>query len=157
MNERARRTENALRRFFERNAGAEPELPRKPRQKRSGEPSEYQEQAAVCDWLKAHGVGCMAVPNGAYLSGSAQQRGIRWRQLARIGAKAGAPDLVIEDPPPEIPGTHVVVEMKRAKGGTLSPEQRATHERLKTRGWIVVVGHGAGDAINKLAGLGYGR
>lgn len=122
-------------------------------------PTEYAEQGRVCDWLKLMKVLYAAIPNGAYLSGSGSERGIRWRQMARIGAKVGVPDLVIFTPPPTKPASRVAVEMKRVREAKprLSDEQQAWHTMLAGESWIVVVGYGADDAIEKLTELGYGR
>jgi hypothetical protein len=151
---------DALSRFGERvDAGkvAEPRLPRA--KKPSGsEPTEYQEQAHVCDWLKLHRVIYFAVPNGAFLAGDAQQRAIRWKMMARIGCKQGVPDLCIVDPPPARSDLRaVMVEMKREHGGRLSDEQKAWAAILGGSGWHVVVGYGADDAIRQLGELGYGK
>lgn len=121
-------------------------------------PTEYMEQGRVCDWLRAAQVIYFAVPNGALLGGSPQQRQVRWRQMARVGAKAGVPDLVIASPAPLWPDARgVALEMKRAKGGTVSPEQEAWHALLRSCGWIVIVGRGADEAIVQLTKLGYGQ
>lgn len=133
---------------------SEPRRKKKPRPK-SDTPSEYVEQGKVCDWLKAKHVYYAAVPNGAYLSGTGQERGIRWRMLARVGAKPGFPDLVVVLLAP-LNGKPTAIEMKRV-GGKCSEEQRYWHALMGECGWNVVIGMGADDAIRQLEALGYGR
>jgi hypothetical protein len=48
-----------------------------------------------------------------------------------------------------------VLEMKRREGGSLSLVQKEWHRRFELKGWNVLVGHGAEDAIDKLIRLGY--
>lgn len=114
-------------------------------------PTEYQEQAQVCDWLKARKVYYFAVPNGGSRSSP-----IEGARLKRIGAKAGVPDLVIVKPAPKHPEARgVALEMKRKKGGRLSDEQAYWLELLTQCGWLTFVAHGADEAIVWLEGLGY--
>lgn len=48
----------------------------------------------------------------------------------------------------------VAIEMKRARGGRLSDDQRWWHEQLSAAGWAVVVARGASDAVAALAEIG---
>lgn len=137
---------------------ARPKIKKLKKPRREGDPpTEYQEQAIVCDWLKAHGVAYYAVPNGAFLAGDAVQRATRWRVMARIGCKSGVPDLVIVTPPPADPQARgVAIEMKRQQGGRLSPEQAQWVLDLAACGWRVCVARGAVGAIEFLQRLGFG-
>jgi hypothetical protein len=119
-----------------------------------GLPSEHQEQAAVVEWLRAHGIDFFSVPNGASLAGDSRGRARQMAKLKAEGLTPGVPDLIITTPRWRSDGAHVVVtaiEMKRRRGGKVSKEQRAwidKHEKLL--GWCVVVCHGAEDAIDFL-------
>ena len=63
------------------------------------------------------------------------------------GALAGIPDLQIC-----LEGGKVIwLELKRTKGGVLSPAQKEVHSRLEALGHTVIVGYGAKDAWEKLA------
>lgn len=129
----------------------EPKL-RPARRRRPTHPREDDEQAIVCQWLKANGILYFAVPNGAHLAGrSHQERSIQWGKLRRIGAQPGVPDLVVLMSH-VIGGPVVFLEMKRvlAAKPVVSPQQEQWHDALRERGFNVLVGYGAGDAIAKL-------
>jgi hypothetical protein len=77
-------------------------------------------------------------------------------RMVAAGLSKGFPDLLIFDAPPLAPEfVGVAVEMKRADGGTVSPEQQDWHVALAARGWKVKVCAGAVDALAWLASLGY--
>lgn len=112
-------------------------------------PTEHQEQRHVCAWLTARSIGYFAMPNAA-------KRSVRVAAMLKAeGMVKGAPDLVLLPAPRLEPLARVAIEMKRQKGGRVSPEQKAFHERMRAAGWIVLVAHGAGDAIAQLLRLGY--
>lgn len=72
------------------------------------------------------------------------------RMAARVktlGYQAGTLDIFL-------PEHHVYIELKRQKGGSLSPEQKARIPRLEAAGYRVIVARGAVDAIDKLRKLG---
>lgn len=108
-------------------------------------PTEYQEQAAMCDWLLAHKVKYFAVPN------QGQRDRVYAARLRRVGVKAGIPDLILVTPARD--GHPIAIEMKRTKGGKLSDDQLYWHQVMADCGWHVVVGWGAHDAIEKLEQL----
>jgi hypothetical protein len=109
-------------------------------------PSEHQEQAALVKWLDMFhpNVPYFAIPNGG------------WRHPATAallkaeGAKPGVPDLMI---PLAIDGINgLFIEMKRLKGGKVSPAQKAFHNLLRENGYAVEVCAGfeaARTAINE--------
>ena len=67
------------------------------------------------------------------------------------------PDILIFDRPPLYPeNVGVAIELKRQKGGRVTPEQIAWLEDLKARGWAVAVCQGAMEAIRVLQELGFG-
>lgn len=111
---------------------------------------EHREQVEVVRWLRAAKILHFAVPNGARTSMSVA------RKLKAEGMVSGVPDLFILDAPPNAPGkVGVALEMKRTKGGTVSPEQRDWMAQLAIRGWETKVCHGAAEALTWLAVLGY--
>ena len=72
------------------------------------------------------------------------------RMAARVktlGYQAGTLDIFL-------PEHHVYIELKRQKGGSLSPEQKARIPRLEAAGYRVIVARGAVDAIDQLRKLG---
>ncbi len=65
------------------------------------------------------------------------------KKLKAEGVKPGVPDLYI-------PAWNLWIEMKRVKGGRVSPEQKDWHEYLEFIGDTVIVGKGAEDASRKV-------
>lgn len=120
-------------------------------------PTEHQEQSAVCQWLNAHRILYAAIANGSHLAGSPKQRAIQMARLKREGLRPGMPDIFLISAPPGHPEARCWVEMKRSKGGRLSLAQAERHEVLRKHGDIVIVAHGAGEAIDALQQLGFGR
>ena len=115
-------------------------------------PTEEQEQVALAQWLDLHKICYCHVPNGG------NRNAITGKKLKAQGVKPGVPDILIFDPPPEhphMPGT--AIELKRRKGGTVSTKQGQWLQDLLDRGWAVSVCKGAGEAIETLRRLGYGR
>lgn len=113
-------------------------------------PSEHMEQVAVMRWA-AMMTGrypelalLYAVPNGARTSiGTA-------RKLKAEGLKSGVPDLCLPvwraiDHTSVWHGLYI--ELKRQRGGTVSPEQSAWHLALREQGYRVEVCKGAEAAI----------
>lgn len=100
--------------------------------------SEHQEQMQFVSWFKKNylltkGIRIFAIPNGGL-------RGKREAQnLKNEGVSAGVPDLYI-------PEWKLWIEMKRAKGGVVSPEQKDWHEYLKKIGDKVVIAKGFEEA-----------
>ena len=64
-----------------------------------------------------------------------------------LGYQAGTLDIFL-------PEHRVYIELKRQKGGSLSPEQKARIPRLEAAGYRVIVARGAVDAIDQLRKLG---
>ncbi len=112
-------------------------------------PSEDAEHDLLADWLDRRGIFWHHSPMGGSRTARSGQR------IRRMGARRGAPDFLVFDPPP---GGHFVgaaVEMKRRRGGRTSDEQGAFLARLGRCGWATKVAAGAGDAVAFLEGLGY--
>jgi hypothetical protein len=77
----------------------------------------------------------MAIPNGGWRN-KAQAA-----LLKRAGVLRGAPDLLIALVRKEWPG--LFIEMKRVKGGVVSPDQKIVHQALRSAGYKVEVAQGA--------------
>lgn len=123
-----------------------PQLPMLTIQDLQGARTEHAEQCAVMRW--AAGMEAVrpelgllfAVPNGG---GRSKAEGGR---LKAEGVKPGVPDLML---PVARQGYHgLFIEMKRAGGGRLSPEQREWRARLEAEGyrWVMCEGMDAGIA-----------
>lgn len=109
---------------------------------------EAREQVDVVTQLKKQGLHYCAIPNG-------HVRNRKNFDVETEGIIAGAPDLLIFNPPPAVPyAIGVALEMKRVHGGVVRPEQYAFLLGLARLDWLVIVGHGSGDAVAKLRLLG---
>jgi hypothetical protein len=97
--------------------------------------SEHNEQAGFVGWFRSKfpGVLIFAVPNGGRRAISEAKR------LRDEGVVPGVPDLCV-------PAWGLWIEMKRARGGRLSAEQRGVIAYLEGIGHTVIVGRGARDA-----------
>lgn len=99
-------------------------------------PSEHAEQVTFVQWFRRQhpGVRIFAIPNGGARSD------VVGGKLKAEGVSKGVPDLYV-------PEWGLWIEMKRTKGGALSPEQKDWIAYLKGIGHTVIVGRGAEDAI----------
>lgn len=99
--------------------------------------TEHAEQVSLVQWLDATHPELLyfAIPNGG------NRNIITASKLKAEGVKAGVPDLFL-------PGLKLFVEMKRVKGGSVSPQQKYWHERLTNCGYRVVVCKGAAEAVD---------
>jgi hypothetical protein len=105
--------------------------------------TEHEEQRELVQWIRqACGVRVFAIANGGLRGIAAAGR------LKAEGVSAGVPDLFI-------PAWLCWIEMKREKGGSVSPEQRDWHAYLTGLGHHVIVGRGQEDAKEKMRNLGF--
>jgi hypothetical protein len=104
--------------------------------------SEHVEQREFVAWFRQtyRPVRIFAVPNG-----EARSRTVGAR-LKLEGVSPGVPDLCV-------PEWGVWIEMKRTKGGSISPVQKDWHRYLTDIGQRVIVGHGFEDAKRQVQGL----
>jgi hypothetical protein len=105
-------------------------------------PTEHFEQRELVMWFRQTypGVRILAIPNGGQRSMSTAAR------LKVEGVCAGVPDLFI-------PAWKLWVEMKRQKGGVVSPEQKDWIAYLESVGYTTLVCRGAEDAKKKIMNL----
>lgn len=100
-------------------------------------PTESQEQIAFIQWMRCqypqHRV--IAIPNGGL------RNIITAARMKREGVAKGIPDLLI-------PSLKLWIEMKRIKGGSVSPEQKDWMEYLASAGYFCHVCKGAQAAID---------
>ena len=104
--------------------------------------SEHVEQREFVSWFRQtyRPVRIFAIPNG-----EARSRTVGAR-LKLEGVSPGVPDLFV-------PEWGLWVEMKRTKGGSVSPVQKDWHRYLKDIGQRVIVGHGFEDARRQVQAL----
>jgi hypothetical protein len=107
-------------------------------------PSEDDEQMAFVEWLELCGLRFSAIPMNTYTKYMSQKMKNR-----RMGVRAGVPDMIVLIPPHRAKdgeGHLLFIEMKRRKGGVVSPEQRewlvaltalesANIEAVVAKGW----------------------
>lgn len=102
-------------------------------------PSESDEQRGFLKWfeMQFRGVRIFHIPNGG-------RRSIKTAKAMKAdGVKPGVPDLFV-------PRWCLWIEMKRVKGGQVSPEQRDWIAYLEDNGHKVIVGRGAADASRQV-------
>ena len=105
--------------------------------------TEDQEQMLFVQWWRRNrDERIFAIPNGGHRHPAVAAK------LKATGSVAGIPDLLI-------PALHLWVEMKRQKGGRLSPVQKDWIKYLESIGDTVIVGLGWEDAVDKLQQLGF--
>lgn len=110
----------------------------------SWQPTEEQEQAAVIEWAMLMSKqfpdleDIFHIGNGGLRSKSEAVR------LKKIGVKPGVSDLFLPAPVGKYHG--LWVEMKRQKGGKLSPDQKDWIDRMNRKGYLAVRADGAEEA-----------
>ena len=113
-------------------------------------PLESEEQQTVFEWArwneKRHPdlAWLLHIPNGGLRNVSVAV------QLKAEGTRKGFPDIML---PTSRHGYHsLAIELKRQKGAryTVSKEQKAWLDYLKTQGWFADVCHGASEAIERI-------
>lgn len=103
-------------------------------------PTEHEEQREFVRWFRQtfHGVRIFAIANGGARSKATAGR------LKAEGVVSGVPDLFV-------PAWRLWVEMKRTKGGSLSPEQKDWIAYLQEVGYCAIVCKGAEDAKRQIS------
>lgn len=108
-------------------------------------PNEYQECVTFSDWLLMSGYKYTHIPNETYTT----FMGTKMKNK-RMGVKKGIPDYMIVVPNKGL----VFIEMKRQKGGKVSPEQKEWIEELnKIDNIEATVCYGAEQAIEFISSL----
>jgi len=108
-------------------------------------PTEDDEQRAVVAWCEGYALAdirarlLLHVPNGGHRHIATAAR------LRRLGVRPGVPDLLL--PVVVLPYHGLWVEMKRRRGGVLSPDQHGWIDALRAEGYAVAVARGADEAI----------
>jgi hypothetical protein len=122
-------------------------------------PHESEEQKSVAEYLFARPhIDWCHVPNGAGIMGGRFDgaRIGKLKKLEAMGVRKGVPDLLVFTPPPAHPHAKgAAIELKRRKGGTVSPEQQEWLLKLTALGWKTAICKGADEAIQQLKEWGY--
>lgn len=103
-------------------------------------PTEHLEQRNFVMWFRQtyRPIRIFAIPNGGYRGKTEALK------LKVEGVSPGVPDLYVPD-------WKLWIEMKRIKGGVVSPEQKDWHEYLRGIGDTVMVCYGCEDAISQVS------
>lgn len=114
-------------------------------------PTEYEECVAFVDWLRLNNIPHAHISNESQ-SGTKNAM-IRGAKLKRIGQSRGVFDYDIFVPIKGITGEvdcyqQLKIEMKRIKGGTISPEQKIWLKIYELAGIPSKICKGADDAIS---------
>ena len=105
-------------------------------------PSEDDEEGAFTDWLELQGYTHWHVPQETYTTSWAVKN-----KAKKLGVRRGVPDHWAIVPTSDT-FRLVAIEMKRAKGGTISDDQfEKIHELNKCEGVTALVAEGCGEAI----------
>lgn len=105
----------------------------------SGMPDEHIEQVTFVQWFRRtfDGVRIFAIPNGGYRSKTTAGR------LRAEGVSPGVPDLFV-------PEWRLWIEMKRRKGGVVSPDQRDWIAYLERCGYHCIIARGWEDGVRQI-------
>lgn len=103
---------------------------------------EFEEQCRLVQWCRDSNVFVVASLNGAMLFGTKAQRAAQWSALVKAGARKGWLDLMVIAPD----GRHLHIELKRIKGGRLTPEQADTIALLNSMNVPAIKCEGAEQA-----------
>lgn len=118
-------------------------------------PSETKEQIALAGFLdqvryNGRKLQWAAIPNG----GKRDKRTAAI--LKKMGVKSGLSDILIFDSPPNYPLMKgAVLELKKLKGGKLSPEQIEWLDYFENNSWVAGVAEGLNEALALLKDWGY--
>lgn len=113
-------------------------------------PKEEDEQIIVAQYLNHKDIFWIHPPN--------EGKRTPWRaaKLKKMGLLPGAVDILVLQAPPNSPGARgVLLEMKRRKGGVVSPAQQEFFTRAAPHGWLCKVARGSDEAIEYLQSLGW--
>lgn len=102
-------------------------------------PTEDAEQRALVAWLRIRGYAFHHSPNATGHTAEARRRAVHMKQL---GTSRGFPDLLVFKD-----GQRIAIELKRQRGGSVTPEQRQWLEVLAAHGFEAAVCHGRDEAV----------
>lgn len=109
-------------------------------------PTEQQEAETLAAYLRLRQYHFTHVPNETGGDLMAKRRAVR---MKRAGVSKGFPDYLIFSPS----GHCIAIELKRAKGGRATKEQKNWLTVLSEYGFSCAICHGAEEAIDFLQGL----
>ena len=123
-------------------------------------PKEWQEQQTLVEHLRAAGIKVVHIPNGEarpkVTTASGKTYSPTGVKLKKMGVEPNFPDLLITSRVPNWDHVRaVLVEMKRDAKEKVPAEQLRYHDELRADGFVVLVGYGYDDAVEKLRSAGF--
>ena len=112
---------------------------------RNQEPTEHQEQVALIEWARLRRATIPELGMLFSIANGSDRHPAVGAKLKKEGVAKGVPDLCLPVPRGGYHGLYV--ELKRQRGGRVSPEQKAWIESLNSQGYRATVCYGATDAI----------
>jgi hypothetical protein len=115
--------------------------------------SEFDQQAIVLAWcdLNPPANQIFATPNGCPIGTLSPRKAVA---MKKSGLKKGVADLFLPVPKKNRDGTIIscglFIEMKKTRGGLLSPEQAAFLKQMQSNGYTAICAHGADEAIAEI-------
>ena len=111
--------------------------------------SEYQEQCLVVEYCELKHIPIYAIPNSNDMSSTNRMLAIKiMRKLKRSGLRPGFPDLCIPVMSNNYGGMYI--ELKKAKNGVVTDNQKKWIALLNKRGYLAMVCNGAMEAIKEI-------
>lgn len=112
---------------------------------------EGREQLTVANWLRAHDIFFLHVPN------ESKRHRLEAITLKLLGLTPGASDILIFDTPPNHPNKKgFCLEMKSLTGKP-TENQISWQATMAGKGWVNAICYGAEDALNILKLAGYAK
>lgn len=120
-------------------------------------PLEEEDHIALAELLDYAKILYFHTPNELMVKGLPDKQKFRiLNKMKKMGMKSGVPDLLILTRPSLLPNTRAVfLELKRRKGGKVTPKQQDWHDALAKEGFLVIVAHGFDEAVKKLENIGF--
>lgn len=112
-------------------------------------PTEAQEAIALVCALRLRRIDFCHIPNGGYRTAAEAAH------IAAQGVLAGMPDYLILTP--LVGGGRCWIELKRRFGSRVSPAQSRIHGILRDYGDVVIVAHGAKEALDEIKKLCFAK
>lgn len=107
-------------------------------------PTEFQEQVALFQWARLEERRWPELKLMHHIANGGSRHPLEAKNLKAEGVKAGIPDIFL---PCARGGLHgMFIEMKRQKGGKVSPAQRDMLEALRDQGYMAIVCRGFDEA-----------
>lgn len=110
-------------------------------------PLEKQEQINFVDFCKSRNITVISTQNGFKMPKNTFNWAAYSNSLKRQGLAAGFPDLIVLARNKSQTHEVLFIEMKRVKGGRISPEQKEWIQRLDNDGYCVGVAKGCDSAV----------